>query len=56
MSETIFIEGGRVIDPANGVDGVRDVPTQTEEGEGESQRTAILSLVAYVEPSPVIVE
>ena len=25
MSETIFIEGGRVIDPANGVDGVRTV-------------------------------
>jgi dihydroorotase len=25
MSETIFIEGGRVIDPANGIDGVRTV-------------------------------
>ena len=25
MSETIFIEGGRVIDPASGVDGVRNV-------------------------------
>jgi dihydroorotase len=25
MSETLFIEGGRVIDPANGVDGVRTV-------------------------------
>jgi dihydroorotase len=25
MSETIFIEGGRVIDPANGVDAVRTV-------------------------------
>jgi dihydroorotase len=25
MSDTIFIEGGRVIDPANGVDGVRTV-------------------------------
>jgi dihydroorotase len=25
MSETVFIEGGRVIDPANGVDGVRTV-------------------------------
>ena len=25
MSDTLFIEGGRVIDPANGVDGVRTV-------------------------------
>src|SRR5919204_1878112 len=25
MSETLFIEGGRVIDPANGIDGVRTV-------------------------------
>ena len=25
MSETLFIEGGRVIDPASGVDGVRTV-------------------------------
>ncbi|MBI5068658.1 MAG: hypothetical protein HZB56_10495 [Deltaproteobacteria bacterium] len=51
-----FFEPGRQFVILARFDGVRDVPTETEEGEGESQRTAILSLVAYVEPSPVIVE
>lgn len=51
-----FFEPGRQFVILARFDGVREVPTETEEGEGEAERTAILSLIAYIEPSPVIVE
>jgi dihydroorotase len=38
MSETIFIEGGRVIDPANGTDGVRTVILKDGRVAGVAER------------------
>jgi hypothetical protein len=49
-----FFEPGRQFVVLGRFDGVREVPGEGEEGEAE--RVPVLSVILYVEPSPIIVE
>jgi hypothetical protein len=49
-----FFEPGRQFVVLARFDGVRDLPSESEEEEAE--KMAVLSVILYVEPSPIIVE